>query len=92
MTQATYTMNKPKNTHKKPQNDNHKAFQEQLAKLPDPMALSQALMNAYQKSQPLFVDMLQQFEQGQDADQIKKAIESFDPDPMNVTKASMNLM
>ena len=92
MTQASYSMNDRTHKRKKPLNDNQKAFQEQLDKLPDPMALSQAMMNAYQKSQPLFIEMMEQFNQGDMQQNLQETLENFDPDPMNVSGASMNLM
>lgn len=67
MVQVDYNMSKNKNAQKAPQNDNNaaarKALQRQIETLPDPVALSQALMNAYQQSQPLFMDMLQKMGQ-----------------------------
>ena len=85
-------MSKSKDAQKRPENDNKKAqmesMQKQLESLPDPMALSQALMNAYQKSQPMFVDMIQNMHEASP----KQSSESFDPDPMNVSEASMNFM
>ena len=88
MVQVSYTMTDGKDAKKKPLNDNHKALQKQLESLPDPAQLSQALMNAYQKSQPLFMDMLQNFHETMP----KGDIETFDPDPMNVGQSSMNFM
>ncbi|MEZ5813666.1 MAG: class I poly(R)-hydroxyalkanoic acid synthase [Alphaproteobacteria bacterium] len=77
-----------KDNKRTPLNDNQEAFRKQMESLPDPAQLSQALMNAYQKSQPLFMEMLQRMQEtGPQMD-----MEDFDPDPMNVAPSSMNLM
>ncbi len=82
-----------KHNKRSPLNDNQEAqrahMQKQLDALPDPTQLSQALMNAYQQSQPLFMDMVQRMQEGASS---SAATESFDPDPMNVSQSSMNLM
>ena len=92
MVQVDYNMSKNKNAQKAPQNDNNaaarKALQRQIETLPDPVALSQALMNAYQQSQPLFMDMLQKMGQTPPSAELP----SFDPDPMNVGSAGAHLI
>ena len=88
MVQVFYNMPRQKDTKKTPLNDNQEALQKQLDALPDPAQLSQALMNAYQKSQPLFMDMIKSMQEAPQA----ASMENFDPDPMNVGDASMNFM
>lgn len=90
MVQVLYDMSKRKDAQKQPENDNQKAFQKQLESLPDPLALSQALMNAYQKSQPMFMEMVQNLQEN--APKAASEPLEFDPDPMNVGQASMNFM
>ncbi|MCB9983136.1 MAG: class I poly(R)-hydroxyalkanoic acid synthase [Rhodospirillales bacterium] len=90
-------MSKNKDASKKAQNDNardnrkaaQKALHRQIESLPDPVALSQALMDAYQQSQPLFMDMLQKMGQTPPS---APDFANFDPDPMNVGGAAMNFM
>lgn len=92
MVQVYYDMSKRKDAQKRPKNDNKeaqiKSVQKQLDSLPDPMALSQALMNAYQKSQPMFVDMVKRMQESAP----KQPAKDFDPDPMNVAEASAHFM
>jgi len=92
MVQVHHNMPKNKNAQKAPQNDNkaaaQKALQQQIETLPDPVELSKALINAYQQSQPLFIDMLQKMGQTPPTAELP----SFDPDPMNAGGAAINFM
>jgi len=85
-------MSKRKDTQKSALNDNHKAqmdfMQKQMDALPDPTLLSQALMNAYQKSQPMFMEMVKDLQNTP----IQNNLQEFDPDPMNVANASASFM
>ena len=95
MVQVHYNMSKRKNSDKHPLNDNEKAqkaFQKQIESLPDPVELSQALMNAYQKSQPMFMDILQKMQDSTLSQSMKMDAPDFDPDPMNVGESSMHFM
>ncbi len=88
MVQVFYNMADRKNNKRTPLNDNQEALQRQLEALPDPAQLSQALLNAYQKSQPLFMDMIKNLQEAP----MQADVDNFDPDPMNVGQSSMNFM
>lgn len=81
-------MSKGKNPKKSLLNNNQKAIQKQLETLPDPTLLSQALMNAYQKSQPMFMDMIKDLQNTP----IQNNFKDLNPDPMNIAGASTNFM
>lgn len=63
-------------------------LKQQMEALPSPAGLSQALLNAYQHSQPMFMEMLKTM---QDTAQSPNH-EEFNPDPMNVSGASFNFI
>lgn len=94
MVQVLFDMSKRQDTKKSAQNDNKKlqeALQKQFETLPDPAELSKALMNAYQKSQPLFMNMLKDFqEKGINAN--LNELTDYNPDPMNMAEPSINFM
>lgn len=64
------------------------AAQKQIESLPDPYALSQALMRAYEQSQPLFQKMTESFSQGL----ATREVEPQNPDPLNVSGAFIDLI
>jgi len=63
-------------------------LKQQMEALPSPAGLSQALMNAYQHSQPMFMEMLKTMQEPAS----KTEHEEFNPDPMNVSGASFNFI
>ena len=85
--------NKKSTRTKKPQKSNTDKkevdiLKQQMETLPSPAGLSQALMNAYQNSQPMFMEMLKMIQEN--ASNAKP--EEFNPDPMNVSGASFNFL
>ncbi len=89
---AQVVFNMPKN--KDAQNDNgakaqNGAKKQSTEQMPDPMALSQALMNAYQKSQPQFIKMVEQYQKDLSSPQ---AQEMPSPDPFNVMPDAFKMM
>ncbi len=88
MTQVISTAENMKDTPKNALNDNDANAQRQRDSIPDPMALSQALMNAYQKSQPLFMEMAEKY----GAAMSQNPPEPLNPDPMNVMPDAIELM
>jgi polyhydroxyalkanoate synthase len=63
-------------------------FLKQIEKLPDPYALSQALMHAYEQSQPV----LQKLSETLSQSIVKTEIAAPPPDPLNVTGAFLDLI
>jgi polyhydroxyalkanoate synthase len=63
-------------------------LKQQMEALPSPAGLSQALLNAYQHSQPMFMEMLKIMQETA----TKAEPEEFNPDPMNVSGASFNFI
>lgn len=63
-------------------------LKQQMEALPSPAGLSQALLNAYQSSQPMFMEMLKMIQERAS----KHPPEEFNPDPMNVSGASFNFL
>jgi len=91
MTQVIRNMSRIKNSKKRPLNDNKAAknAQAQMEKMPDPVALSQALMNAFQRSQPRMMEMMERY--GEEAS-ARPPQTAFDPDPLNIAEASFDMM
>jgi polyhydroxyalkanoate synthase len=81
---------KKQDTLKMPLNDNDKqaAAQKQIDSLPNPLALSQALTSAYERSQPLFQKIAERLSQSMSF----KAAEPINPDPMNIGGAFTDLV
>ena len=57
-------------------------------KIPDPVALGQALMSAYQKSQPLFEEFIKHYESGHAFEEMSH----FNFDPMNVRETYLEYL
>lgn len=61
MNEIVKKISNSKNTKRSPDNDNSEGAVKPADHLPDAYALSQALMNAYQQSQPLFMNMVERY-------------------------------
>lgn len=83
-------MNKERDQRPKPLNDNDReaALKRQIDNLPNPVALAQAMMNAYEKSQPLFQQMAEHMSKGMS----EKPLEPMNMDPMNIGSAFTDLV
>ena len=88
MTQVIRTKEEMKKAQNMPMNDNEKKAENQIAQMPDPMALSQALMNACQKSTPMLMNMMEQYQ----SDMMQQKAEPVSPDPMNIMPDAFELM
>ncbi len=88
MSQVIQNMSKKNGKPQRPLNDNQEAAQKQFDKMPDPVALSQALMNAFQRSQPRMLEMMERYSE----QATQNPPQALDPDPMNLMEASLDMM
>lgn len=88
MVQVIHDMTDGTDSKNTPLNDNRKAARLQMEKLPDPLALSKALASAYQRAHPTFMEIMERYNAGAQPQDIP----AFNPDPLNVSDAAIDLM
>lgn len=71
--------------------DDIKAEAIEKQQFPDPVALSQALLNAYQQSQPLFVEMVEQYNQDI-KQQAQLAAQQIPTPPVDSSESTIDLL
>lgn len=89
MIQVIHGMTDSTDSPNTPLNDNRQAARAQMEKMPDPLALSQALASACQRTQPLLMEIMERYNKGTGAMQDLGAVNL---DPFNIGDASIDLM
>lgn len=68
---------------------NTEKTQDNTFKMPDPVVLGQALLDAYEKAQPLFEDYMKHYAQG---DALEEKFSAINFDPLNIRESYMDFL